>query len=477
MLKIFSLILLILYFAVLLLVVFREKKSRNTLDFFFAGRTLPFWALSITFIASWWGAGSAIETADSAYKEGMSAFWIYGMPVLASTFVMILGSAFIRRIGFLTQGQIMQTRYSPFTAKILALMILFFMTLNAAVQMVGIGEIFSAYLGINYIYSVILGTCIVVIYSIFGGFKGVVITDIIQFVLFFISAAIVLVTAFYFSGGLDNIYNAASLKEGYENFFSFSYGFEKNMVFVITFGLSWVIQANVWQRISAAKTQNDATKMAVMSFFIYIPLYLIVVFTGMVSIALFPDFPKGGVVAAIVTNYMNPILGAFVFLGLSAAVMSTMDSLINTAAMTISLDIAPKEYSEEKLMFISRLSTFIVAIIAIFLAVAVRSILKLSFVASDIITSGVFIPLVMGFFWKRGNSYGAVASMIFGVVFAVYNLLIVQGISLPVFWKVQSASQAITGICISAIIYIGVSLITKKENEKIQDLKSGYKGE
>ena len=477
MLKIFSLILLILYFAVLLLVVFREKKSRNTLDFFFAGRTLPFWALSITFIASWWGAGSAIETADSAYKEGMSAFWIYGMPVLASTFVMILGSAFIRRIGFLTQGQIMQTRYSPFTAKILAIMILFFMTLNAAVQMVGIGEIFSAYLGINYIYSVILGTCIVVIYSIFGGFKGVVITDIIQFVLLFISAIVVLFTALYFAGGIDNVYEAASLKEGYENFFSFSYGFEKNMIFVITFGLSWVIQANVWQRISAAKTKNDATKMALMSFFIYIPLYLIVVFTGMVSIALFPDFPKGGVVTAIVKNYMHPVLGAVVFIGLSAAVMSTMDSLINTAAMTISLDIAPKEYSEEKLMFISRLSTFIISIIAIFLAVAVRSILKLSFVASDIITSGVFIPLVMGFFWKRGNSYGAVASMIFGVVFAVYNLLIVQGISLPVFWKVQSASQAITGICISAIIYIGVSLITKNENDKINALKEGYKGE
>ena len=179
----------------------------------------------------------------------MAAFWIYGMPVLASTFVMILGSAFIRRIGFLTQGQIMQTRYSPFTAKILAIMILFFMTLNAAVQMVGIGEIFSAYLGINYIYSVILGTCIVVIYSIFGGFKGVVITDIIQFVLLFISAIVVLCTALYFAGGIDNVYEAASLKEGYENFFSFSYGFEKNMVFVITFGLSWVIQANVWQQL------------------------------------------------------------------------------------------------------------------------------------------------------------------------------------------------------------------------------------
>lgn len=474
MLKGLSFLLLIVYFAVLLFIVFREKKSKNTLDFFFAGRTLPFWALSITFIASWWGAGSAIETADFAYREGMSAFWIYGMPVLASTFVMILGSAFIRRIGFLTQGQIMQTRYSPFTAKVLAVMILFFMTLNAAVQMVGIGEIFSAYLGIDYLYAVLLGTSIVIIYSIFGGFKGVVITDIVQFFLLFISALIVLFVAFYNSGGIDNIYNAALLHHD-ENFFSFAYGFEKNMVFVITFGLSWVIQANVWQRISAAKTKNDATKMAVMSFFIYIPLYLIVVFTGMAAVALFGDFPKGGVVTAIVKNYMHPVLGAVVFIGLSAAVMSTMDSLINTAAMTISLDIAPKDYSEEKRMFLSRLSTFVISIIAIFLAVAVRSILKLSFVASDIITSGVFIPLIMGFFWKRGNSIGAAASMIFGVIFAFYNLLIVQGVNLPVFWKVQSATQAITGICLSAFIYIGISLITKNENHKINELKAGYK--
>ena len=476
MLKILSFSLLIIYFAVLLLIVFREKKSKNTLDFFFAGKSMPFWALSITFIASWWGAGSALETADYAYREGMSAFWIYGMPVLASTFIMILGSAFIRRIGYLTQGQIMQARYSTSTSKILAIMILFFMTLNAAVQMVGIGEIFSAYLGINYGFAVILGTFIVIVYSVFGGFKGVVITDIIQFILLFISALIVLVVAVYYSGGVDNIYDKALIMRD-EDFFSFSYGFEKNMVFVITFGLSWVIQANVWQRISAAKNQQDATKMAVMSFFVYIPLYLLVVFTGMAATALFTDMPKGGVITAIVTEYMHPVLGAFVFLGLSAAVMSTMDSLINTAAMTISLDIAPKNYSDEKRLVLSKLSTLIIAIVAIFLALAVRSILKLTFVASDIITSGVFIPLILGFFWKRGNSYGANASMIFGVIFAVYNLLIVQGLNLPVFYKVQSAWQAIIGICLSALIYVFVSLVTKNENHKINDLKTGYKGE
>lgn len=475
MLKIFSFILIILYFAVLLLIVFKEKKNTNTYDYFFAGRKLPFWALSITFIASWWGAGSAIETADSAYNEGMAAFWIYGMPVLASTFIMILGSSFIRRLGFLTQGQIMDTRYSPLAAKMLAFMILIFMTLNAATQMVGVGSVFSAYLGLDYTTAVLCGTLIVIIYSVFGGFKGVVITDIIQFVLLFISALIVLAAAIYYSGGYENIAHAATEK-GYNDYFSFTKGFETNFVFVITFGLSWVIQANVWQRITAAKNHKDASKMAVMSFFIYIPLYLIVVFTGMASLAIFDTMPEGGVIAAIVTNYIPPILGAFVFLGLSAAVMSTMDSLINTGAMTISMDLAPKNINEKTRLKISRISTLIISIIAVFIAVKIRSILKLSFTASDVITSGVFVPLIMGFFWKRGNSYGALTSMIFGIIFAFYNLAISLGVSLPAFWKVQHASQAITGIAFSFFIYVFVSLITKAEYEKIDNLKSGYKG-
>ena len=475
MLKLFSFILLILYFAVLLLIVFKEKKNTNTFDYFFAGRKLPFWALSITFIASWWGAGSAIETADSAYNEGMAAFWIYGMPVLASTFIMILGSSFIRRLGFLTQGQIMDTRYSPLAAKMLAFMILIFMTLNAATQMVGVGSVFSAYLGLDYTTAVLCGTLIVIIYSVFGGFKGVVITDIVQFVLLFISALIVLAAAVYYSGGYENIAYAAAEK-GYNDYFSFTKGFETNFVFVITFGLSWVIQANVWQRITAAKNHKDASKMAVMSFFIYIPLYLIVVFTGMASLAIFDTMPNGGVIAAIVTNYMPPILGAFVFLGLSAAVMSTMDSLINTGAMTIGMDLAPKNIDEKTRLKISRISTLIISIIAVFIAIKIRSILKLSFTASDVITSGVFVPLIMGFFWKRGNSYGALASMIFGIIFAFYNLAISLGVSLPAFWKVQHASQALTGIAVSFIIYVIISLITKPEYEKIYNLKSGYKG-
>ena len=245
-LQIFSLIGLFIYFAVLLIAVTKEKKNQNVLDYFFAGRTLPFWALSITFIASWWGAGSAISSADLAYEDGLGAFWYYGVPVLISTLLMIIGAKSFRRVGYLTQGEMMKARYSPATAKILSIMILIFMTFTAASQMVGIGSFFGTYLGLKYEWAVVIGTGIVLIYSLFGGFRGVVLTDIIQFVLLLCSAIIVFVVAMKKSGGFTEISATAALL-GKTDFMSFTAGASKYMTYVITFGCAWMIQANVWQ--------------------------------------------------------------------------------------------------------------------------------------------------------------------------------------------------------------------------------------
>lgn len=460
-----SLIALVIYFAVLLIAVTKEKKNNNVLDYFFAGRSLPFWALSITFIASWWGAGSALSTADLAFEDGLGAFWYYGVPVLISTFLMIIGSKAIRRLGYLTQGEMMKSRYSQQTARMLSVMILIFMTFSAASQMVGIGNFFGTYLGLNYEWAVIIGTSIVLIYSLFGGFRGVVLTDIIQFVLLLCSALIVFVTAMSHSGGIAEIQQTAKLmgKTDFLNFFS---GASHYMTYVITFGCAWMIQANVWQRISAARSDQDAYKMTVMSFIAYIPLYLIVVFTGMAGIVIFDKMPEGGVVTSIVLNYMSPLLGAFVFVGISAAIMSTMDSLINTAAMTLSIDLYPAKHSEERKLKFSRLATLLVTLTALFISLRIRSILEVSWIASDIITTGVFVPLIAGFIWRRGNSKGAMASMCAGLLYCLYNLLIGFGISLPAFWEFQSPLQIILGVTLSTVIYFVVSMFTKPEFEK-----------
>ena len=118
-----SLILLALYFVGIMFVVLRAKASTTSEEYFLAGRQLPFWALSITFIASWWGGGSAIDLVDHGFNQGVSSFWIYGMPVLFSTFLMYLFSKAIRNIGTITQPQLMEARYNKRVAFLLSLLI------------------------------------------------------------------------------------------------------------------------------------------------------------------------------------------------------------------------------------------------------------------------------------------------------------------------------------------------------------------
>ena len=456
---------LIAYFAVLLLAVTKEKKNTNVLDYFFGGRTLPFWTLSITFIASWWGAGSALSTADLAYEDGLGAFFYYGVPVLISTFLMILGAKAIRKVGYLTQGKMMEARYSKGVSSMLAVLILAFMTFSAASQMVGVGNFFGTYLGMNYELAVLIGTGIVLLYSMFGGFRGVVLTDIIQFVLLAISAIVVFIFAMMKSGGFAEISATAALL-GKDNYMSMTAGASKYVAYVITFGCAWMIQANVWQRISATRNDQDARKMTIMSFFVYIPLYLIVVLTGMAGITLFKDMPHGGIITAIVTDYMPPVLGAIVFVGISAAIMSTMDSLINTGAMTLAIDLGTKEKSEKKQLAFSKIATLLVTVVALVISLFIRSILEISWIASDMITTGVFIPLVFGFLWRRGNAKGALASMLAGFAYSMYHLAASLGIPLPTFGEKGSALQVILGVGLSTVIYVCVSLMTKPEYEK-----------
>ena len=462
-----SVIGLIIYFAILLIAVSIEKPNKNIEDYFFAGRSLPFWALSITFIASWWGAGSAISTADLAYEDGISAFWYYGVPVLISTFLMIIFSKSIRKIGYLTQGELFKERYSKANAKYLSFLIYIFMTFTVSSQMVGIGQFFGTYLNLSYEIGILVGTSIVLIYSVFGGFRGVVLTDIIQFTFLVIAALLVFIVATNKAGGFTYIYNYSS-SIGKKDYFSFFAGAKKYFAYVITFGCAWMIQANVWQRISATKNELDAKKMTTMSFFIYIPLYLIVVLTGMAAIVLYDKMPDGGIILAIVKEQMSPIMGAFVFVGISAAIMSTMDSLINTGALTLTLDLLDNGKDNQDKIKISKYATLFTTLIALLISLRIRSILVISYLASDIITTGAFIPLIFGFFFKKGNSKGALASMIIGSIYCLYNLLHLLGVPLPPLFANDETLRVIVGLSLSFIVYLTVSIFTSEDTSKAE---------
>lgn len=464
-----TIFLLSVYVIAIIAIGIWNSKNDSSEDYFLAARTLPAWLLAITFIASWWGGGSAIDLVDHAHNNGLSSFWIYGVPVLIATALMYLFSKGIRNIGTISQPELMGQRYNDTVALMLTIFIIVFMVIAATVQVIVMGRFFHAFFDMGYENGAILGTVIVLTYSMFGGFKGVVLTDLLQFVFFLFTGIFLFYITYSQSGGLEvvKINSIANAKEGYTSFFS---NVADNLAYVITFGTSWMIQANIWQRISAAKTGSDAKKMMFLSFLAFIPLYLMVTYTGMFSSVLYETVPETGIIPDMVSNLSSPVLSAILFVGLCSAIMSTMDSLINTGALSLTVDVFQKYIQPEAKpkvgVIVARVSTFAMAAIALFMALKIQSVLTISWIASDFLTSGAFVPLVLGFLWARGTSIAATMSMIFGLLFSTYNLLVALGVDLPVAWEIASAKQAIIGITISLVLYVGISLLTPGDTEK-----------
>ena len=467
----FPLVLLVIYISIIVFIGIINRRNKNQEEYFLASRKLPSWLLAITFIASWWGGGSAIDVVDHAHTNGLNSFWIYGMPVLLSTFLMFVFAKGIRNVSTLTQPQIMEKRYTKQASLLLTLLIILFMTLTAAGQIVAIGKFFQSFFNIEYSLAAYIGTLLVIFYSMFGGFKGVVATDLFQFVFFLITAIAVFIISYKYTGDFNNVKTMA-IANNKQNYTSFFHNITDNLVYVITFGASWMIQANVWQRISAAKTPNQAKKMMGLSFFIFIPLYLIVTLTGMLSSTFISEIPEGGIVPHIIKNYVPPLVSSILFVGLCSAIMSTMDSLINTGALSLTIDVYKKyinsKASTKDTVFVGRISTIIIGLLALLIALGIQSLLKVSWIGADLIASTVFVPLVLGFIWKKGSNKATIASILFGICFSTYNLLIFLGVDLPTMWSHESTIQAILGISGSAIVFISVSLLDKSNSQKAE---------
>ena len=460
---------LVLYVAIVSFIGYHYRKSEDGEDYFLASRMMPSWLLAITFIASWWGGGSAVDLADQAYSDGVSSFWIYGVPVLLATALMYLIAPAVRRVGTLTQSELLEQRYDSRTALMLTLFILIFMTIGVSVQAIVIARFFDSFLGVGYELGAVLGVAFVLFYSLFGGFRGVVLTDLLQFAFFLCSSVLLFVVSYRGAGGFEGMVDSAERMQrvGFTDFF---HKIEDNIAYVITFGTSWIVQANVWQRISAARDAGAARKMMKISFVVFIPLYLMVVATGMLSLPMFESLPSGGIVPALMKEMGSPVLSGIIFVGLCSAIMSTMDSMFNTGAMTLTVDLFQRyirpHASGKQLVLVGRLSTLMMGVVALFVALNIRTVLTISWIGADFIATGAFVPLILGFFWRGGTRQAALASMIFGLLFSSYNFAVALGVSLPTLWDIASAEQAMIGVFTSLVLFVVVSLLTQGSREQ-----------
>lgn len=458
---------LVIYFVVLLAVATYKRRTATEEDYFLAGRAMPAWPLGLAFIATWYGGNSALISADKAFHTGLGSWWILGGPTVIAVVALLFLAPAIRRVRTLSQNGIMAARYNEASGNLLSVVLIIYLIVWGASQMVAIGHFFVSLFGIGFAVAVIIGTVVALAYAILGGFRAVVLTEAIQFVFLFAGLVVTMIVALVLSGGFDEINRAAQQARDPE-YFDFFSGIRSNLTYIISFGLAFTIDGAAWQRIQAAQSPRGARKTAFTAMVGFIPLYFFVVITGIASVALFTEVPEGGIVSTLASEHMSPILGSVVFVGVAAAIMSTICTTFNLGSLYMTelfVKYVHPRASEKSRVRYGMIGTLVAGTIGFLIAVQLPSALGLLALASEILAAGLFVPLVFGFFWRRGTGAGAVASILFGAGFVLYGFVAELGANLPVF-REAGASRILIGVAISFACYIVVSLVTKPDYAK-----------
>jgi SSS family solute:Na+ symporter len=403
-----------------------SRRVKSLEDFFLASRNLPAPWIFFSLSASWIGATSILVTVDEAYRQGVSAFWIIGLPAVLTValFALFLARP-IRQLPIFSLPDLVEMRYGRTVRHLASVLIIWYMILLASSQMVALGNFLKIFLKTSYFNCLILGTVIVLIYSVFGGFVSVVFTDGLQFFLLVAGIGGFFVLLIQSSAFQEIAQAAAGLEK--LDYFNFFYNLKRNFLMALSFTLAWIISPIAWQRIQSARSVRSARYGLLATAIALLFFFGMVVGIGLFSLPLFQtgdwDVP---LLSWIISTKTGFFLGGFLFVAVVAAIMSTMDTAINTGALSVTHDlyfqILPQKKGSHSVS-VSRISTILVAAVAFLVATRFQNILKTLGLASEIMAEGLFVPgLAMLYLKKRWPAAGFL-SLVAGGGFALLGFM------------------------------------------------------
>jgi len=425
------------YFVLLLLVSFVfSKRMKNLEDFFFASRRLPALLVFFSLCASWFGAATILVSTDQALDSGLSSFWVMGAPAVITVLLLAFFLACpIRHLPIVSLPDLVEMRYGRAVRHLASLLIVWYMAVLAASQMVAIGQFLKSFLALPYIWCLVLGTGVVLVYSVFGGFLSVALTDALQFILL-VSGVVGL---FFFLLGSSSLGEVSLLASELEkaHYFNFFYDLKRNLLIVLSFTLAWTISPIAWQRIQAARTDRGARQGLFASSAAFFLLYWILVLIGMLSLPLFfSQKQEGPLLSVVIASQTGAFLSAVLFVAVVAAVMSTMDTAINTGALSLTRDVYQQIFPSrqgKEVVLAGRFSTLLVGGAAFLIATRFQNILKTLGLASEIMAEGLFIPGIAMVFLRKRLPLAGFLSLFLGGGFSVVRFLCELDL-LPLSW-------------------------------------------
>ncbi len=459
-----------------------EKKTAQ--DYFLASKSLPFWAIGASLIASNISAEQFIGMSGSGYAIGLG---IATYEWMAAITLIIVGKFFLPifiKKKIYTMPQFLEMRYDGRVRTAMAtfwLLVYVFVNLTSVLYLGAIA--LKTIMGVPLFYGIIGLALFAAIYSIYGGLTAVAWTDVVQ-VIVLIGGG--LVTTWL---ALDAVSDGNGFIAGFRELIErapekFNMILEKGQLIIpdgnggtkdaymdlpgigVLIGGMWIANISYWgfnqyiiQRGLAAKNIREAQKGVIFAGFLKILIPLIVVIPGIAAFVLTKDSgtllePSDKAYPWLLHNFVPAGVRGLAFAALAAAIVSSLASMLNSTATIFTMDIykrfIDKNVSDTKMVTVGRVTSLVALVIAVFTAKPLLGNLDQAFQYiqefTGFVTPGVVVIFCFGLFWKRitANAALSVAVLTIPLSFAIKVLWS----SLPFLDRMGVVFLALSGIAI-----------------------------
>jgi SSS family solute:Na+ symporter len=512
-------IVMVFYFLVIMLFgSYFGRYNRSTKDFFFGGRRFAWWLIAFSIVATGVGSHSFVKYSAKGFEHGFSSTMTYindwfFIPFFLFGWLPIIVYTKIRSI-----PEYFEKRFSPSARFLATLLLLFYMIGYIGIGFLTLGkaaipmlpesfEIFGLTLNITLMGVVVVIAIITGIYITFGGQTAVIFTDLLQGFILLFAGLLLFALGISYVGGFDVFWNLlpTSWKMPLAQFNS-----PPDFNFV---GIFWqdgvagsvgflFLNMGLIMRFMATRSVNEGRKAAAFNILFMLPISAIVVGNAgwvgkaisVVSPDIVPPNTSPDQIFVVVANIVAlPGVFGFIMAALTAALMSTVDTLINaTAAIYINDVHRPikkwlKKYDEDARtedkheLLSARVASVAITTLGVLAVLAFKNfptVYEAHGFFHSTLTPPLVVAIFLGIFWRKFTPAAVISTFLGGVTLMILGANYPGILIAPFDHGIEmnpdhpySYIRALYNLVVCALVAVAVTLTTAKQKNMIEVIK------
>lgn len=473
--------------GVLAIGYYHFKRNKSAEDYYVGSRDIKSHHVGLSIVATDVGGGFSIGLGGLGFVMGLAGSWLLFTGLVGAWLTAVLIIPKIKKIDqkhdMYTYPDFLRHRYNGKVALVAAIISgIGYMGFTGAQVLAGAKlasatMITKAPFGISPLkFSLYVIAAVTVAYTVIGGLKAVIYTDSVQwatllFGLLFITVPVTL----YKIGGF------AGLREKLPpEFFTLTNVDAVTVInWMITIIPIWLIGMTLYQRMYACRNVKEAKRAwFIAGLFEYPVMAFTGVFLGMCARVIFPQAESEMAMPMLIRDILPAGVTGIVIAAYFSAIMSTADSCLMASSGNIVNDVLQryifKNSGQRTIMLLSQIVTLIIGVAAIVIASSFQQVLSAILYAYAFMVSGLFVPTLGAYLWKKSSSSAALWAMLGGGGLTL--LLLTEVVALPQSLAKVGLSESFYGMLVSAIIFVPLSLLRpdRKKAETVEEGQVNY---